>query len=536
MIALAAATAIWTAGFLLATSGETLEQKALFVNIAYLGSMSVPVTWFIFSLKYTVGDQAVTRGHVLLLCIVPLAITAMIWTNPWHHLMWYDEYLAQSGPFLVTIKTYGPLFWVALTYNYLLVFAGSFILIRRLFTGALLFRGQAIALIVAVCLPLLWNMIYVFDLIPLPRKDLTPVMFAISGIAIVLGLMRLNMFRIVPFAYKYVIQQLNNGILIFDNHDCLVDANQAILKIIGADKKIVGRSLDELLPLSPLFEKLKFNEFGMDDFQLRVSNKVFFLELETIVMKNNRGRHLGWLAILHDVTDRRKMQEQMMIHDRFTAIGQLTSGVAHELNNPLTSVIGFSELLRNRDLPDDTKRDLEIIGREARRTTEIVKNLLTFARRHPQLKEPISLNEHIRSVMELRAYEHNVNNIRVITRLAPDLPQITGNGFQLQQVILNIIINAEFFMTAANKQGTLSISTESIPDYVRITISDDGPGIPPDNLPSLFTPFFTTKDVGEGTGLGLSICYGIITEHGGRIRAENLPGNGASFIIDLPVN
>ncbi|MDO8578770.1 MAG: ATP-binding protein, partial [Dehalococcoidales bacterium] len=230
-----------------------------------------------------------------------------------------------------------------------------------------------------------------------------------------------------------------------------------------------------------------------------------------------------------------QMQEQLFMQDRLASIGQLVSGVAHELNNPLTSVIGFSQLLLQQELPKDISEDLKIINHEAQRTSKIVKNLLTFARQQPREKRPVAINEPIQTVLQLRAHEHAVNNIKVNTQFAPDLPRIMGNSSQLQQVFFNIITNAEFAMIEAHHSGALTIKTEQLSGFVRASFSDDGPGISSEHMARLFTPFFTTKEIGKGTGLGLSICQGIVTEHGGRIRAESSPGHGATFIIELPV-
>jgi C4-dicarboxylate-specific signal transduction histidine kinase len=165
----------------------------------------------------------------------------------------------------------------------------------------------------------------------------------------------------------------------------------------------------------------------------------------------------------------------------------------------------------------------------------VARHLLTFARKHPDEKKQININNVILLVLELRAYEQRVNNIEVITNLDENLPDVLANDFQLQQVFINIIINAEHFMIETNGRGRLEITTEKRGDSVITTIVDDGPGIAPEHLNRIFDPFFTTKDVGKGTGLGLSICYGIITEHGGTIRAEGEYGKGAAFIIELPV-
>ncbi|MBI2851603.1 MAG: hypothetical protein HYX84_00655 [Chloroflexi bacterium] len=232
----------------------------------------------------------------------------------------------------------------------------------------------------------------------------------------------------------------------------------------------------------------------------------------------------------------RERQTQLYHTGRLASIGELAAGVAHELNNPLTSIIGFSELLaESKDLPQNVRGDVELINKEAKRTAGIVKNLLTFARRQPAARQPTDVNAAIQNVLSLRAYEQKVHNIEVSARLAPDLPLIMDDGFQLQQVFMNIIINAEYFMIEAHDKGTLTVTTEHAGDKVRISFADDGPGISPEHMSKLFSPFFTTKEVGKGTGLGLSICHGVVTEHHGRIWAESEPGKGATFFIELPV-
>jgi signal transduction histidine kinase len=230
-----------------------------------------------------------------------------------------------------------------------------------------------------------------------------------------------------------------------------------------------------------------------------------------------------------------QIQEQLIITDRLASVGELASGIAHELNNPLTGVISFSELLLDQDVSDDVKKDLEVINREAKRTAGVVKGLLSFTRKHPEEKQSVDVNEVIQGVLKMRSYEQKVNNIEVNTQFTPDLPEIIANSFELQQVFVNIIINAEHFMTEAHGRGTLTITTERVGETIRVSLVDDGPGIAKENLGHLFDPFYTTKEVGKGTGLGLSISHGIITSHGGRIYAESELGKGATFVVELPI-
>lgn len=260
------------------------------------------------------------------------------------------------------------------------------------------------------------------------------------------------------------------------------------------------------------------------------------LEVTTSPVFNEKGEVVASVHVARDTTERRQVEEQLIITDRLASVGELASGIAHELNNPLTSVLGFSQLLLGQDMPDDVKEDVKVIYSEAQRAAEVVKNLLIFARKHAPVKQLININSVIEKVVAVRAYEQRVNNIQVITHLASDLPEIMADYFQLQQVFLNIIINAEHFMIEAHKRGTLTITTENTGSIIKASFTDDGPGIARENLGRLFDPFFTTKEVGKGTGLGLSICHGMITEHGGRIQAESEPGKGATFVVELPIS
>ncbi|MFC2004406.1 PAS domain S-box protein [Chloroflexota bacterium] len=231
----------------------------------------------------------------------------------------------------------------------------------------------------------------------------------------------------------------------------------------------------------------------------------------------------------------RHLQEELNITSRLASIGQMASGVAHEINNPLTSVIGFSQLLMRRDVPDDVKRDLEIVNSEAQRVARIVEGLLTFARQGESSREPVDINNIINKVLELRSYEMKVNNIQVTSQFTADLPKTLADSNQIQQVILNLVLNAEKEMIGAHGKGRLLIKTERANNSIRIHVTDDGPGISTEYLDKIFDPFFTTREVGNGTGLGLSICHAIVTRHKGRIYAKSEPGKGATLIVELPV-
>ena len=325
----------------------------------------------------------------------------------------------------------------------------------------------------------------------------------------------------------------------------IIYSNSKFDEMFGYDRDgLIGHRMDVLnapgkpSPEEVVEEILKHlkerNEWHGEIHSIRKDGSCFWCQSSVTIFEHPAHGKVS-VSTHEDITERKQIEEQLIITDRLASIGQLASGIAHEINNPLTGIIGLSELMLDADVPTEVKSDLETINREARRTAKIVQGLLTFARKHPQEKQPVDINDTIAQVLQLRAYEQRVNNINVVTQFAPKLPEIRANAFQLQQVFINIIINSEYFMTAAHGRGTLTISTEQAADIVRISFIDDGPGIIKENLEHLFDPFFTTKEVGNVTGLGLSICHGIITGRGGRIYAESELGRGATFIVELPI-
>jgi len=225
---------------------------------------------------------------------------------------------------------------------------------------------------------------------------------------------------------------------------------------------------------------------------------------------------------------------QLTQSEKLSAVGEFVAGVAHELNNPLTSVIGFSQLLQRSGVPDNQRGYLARIVGESQRCHKIVQSLLSFARQHPAERKVVCPNELVEAAMDILRYQLRTSNIEVITHLDPASPRILADPHQIQQVFVNIINNARQAIESVRPQGWLRITTAAFDDHVRILFQDNGPGISEENLARIFNPFFTTKEVGKGTGLGLSLCYGIINEHGGTIIVRSKPGEGATFLIDLP--
>lgn len=249
-------------------------------------------------------------------------------------------------------------------------------------------------------------------------------------------------------------------------------------------------------------------------------------------------------ALVRDIGERRRAEEQarglyqqLLQTEKMAALGQTISGVAHELNNPLATILSWAERLSERPALDDSvRRGLSVILGEAERSARIVRNLLTFARKRQSTRTLVDVNAVVHETLALWAYELRITNITVMEALTPDLPQVLADAHQVKQVLLNLLINAEQAMLGAHGRGTVVIRTWSDAGrgVVVLEVRDDGPGVPADVQARIFDPFFTTKEVGKGTGLGLTVAFALVQEHGGRITLRSEPGQGASFFVELP--
>ena len=251
-------------------------------------------------------------------------------------------------------------------------------------------------------------------------------------------------------------------------------------------------------------------------------------------MRDEQGMVTSIVVVLTDITDSAFLRDKLVHAEKMAAVGQLVSGVAHEVNNPLTAILGFTDLLmENPDLPEGARKDLRVILQEAQRTKQIVQNLLSFARQMPPQRNSLQLNLILRRTIQLRAYDFNSHGVEVIEHFDEGLPEVVGDAHQLQQVFLNILNNAYDAVREVGRSARIEIMTTKAGEGVEVSFADNGEGISyPDKI---FDPFFTTKEVGKGTGLGLSICYGIVKEHGGEILCHNnVGGKGATFIVRLP--
>ncbi len=319
------------------------------------------------------------------------------------------------------------------------------------------------------------------------------------------------------------------------------EANDAVREVFGIDPhQVVGRSLVELAAESdrPTLERILASAFagtpGRAEVQVihpdRPDAPRRFVSLAASRLPE--ADPPSALLIARDMTHEREMHARLMESDRLAAVGELVAGVAHEVNNPLSSISAFAQLLlRDETLDAQQRESIEVIRAETTRASQVVKDLLAFARRSEPQRTPLDLNTVVTRSLRMRQYQFDETGVLVESELADDLPAVMGDPRQLQQVCLNLLTNA---IQAMKQGGTLRVRTARVGDAVHLEVADNGPGIPAEARPHIFEPFFTTKKEGEGTGLGLSVSYGIVAAHGGTIELVDSGPQGTTFRVALP--
>ena len=344
--------------------------------------------------------------------------------------------------------------------------------------------------------------------------------------------------------YTHLVESASDAIFTVDEEGNFTSVNKALEATMGRSRRqLIGRHFTTVLEGSPDRDKLwvVFAEALRGNRQraeFRFVSARGELRTGSIMSApiSEGDRVTGGLAVVRDVTDEKALVQQLLQQEKLAAIGQLVSGVAHELNNPLAGVMAFSQLLLASPLPDEQRQAAETIQHEGRRAAKIVSNLLTFARQHPPERSLTNLNQVLRDTVSLRRYAMQVGQVELDAQLDEQLPATWADPFQLQQVFLNLLTNAEQAVGSNTGAKRVVLRSARAGPLLLVSVGDNGPGISAEQRDRIFNPFYTTKPVGQGTGLGLSISDGIVREHGGRIRVESELGAGATFVVELPLS
>ena len=340
---------------------------------------------------------------------------------------------------------------------------------------------------------------------------------------------------------RYLLESFPDLILVIDLNGRYSFVSSRIHDLRGyKPEDLLGKKVEEEEDYSPelfaLYRDLTTGRkmFGSCDYSARHRDGSWrTMRASASPLFDAENKLSGAIVSVRDITVEKKLEQQIIQSERLAAMGQMIGGFAHELNNPLTSILGMSELLQEGEAPEGVRRQMVVLQQQARRAAEIVQNLMYFSRPPAPGKSPIDLGELVQRTLHLHAYSLRKSNITVDFLKEPGVPTVSGDSHQLMQVFLNLILNSEQAMREVRDRGTLRIRIEKHEKSVSVIFQDDGPGISPDILPNIFDPFYTTKRPGRGTGLGLSISKAILREHNGNVEAASGPGGGAVFTVTL---
>src|SRR6266516_1696879 len=365
----------------------------------------------------------------------------------------------------------------------------------------------------------------------LGKAELTLVSAVLAQAAIALENARLvELLSSAKREWEKTVDAISQAICIVDAHGTVRRANRVFADLIQtAVTAIPGRPWIGLLPPAwsdPVARAIA--EPSASTAEIRAGERVLLL---TAIPMAESG---SAVLVFEDQTERRRLQEQLIQSEKMSAIGQLIAGVAHDLNNPLASVVGFSDFLAETGVPASLEEPLQVIRQEAERAATIVKNLLSFARSQEGERARQPIQQLLESTLVLLRNQLMAHKVEATLDVEPGLPEVEVDANQIKQVFVNLINNACQAIASDAPSGRIWITAKRAQDVIAVSVTDSGPGIPEDVAARVFEPFFTTKPEGEGTGLGLSICQGILKEHGGRLTLEAKPGAGATFIVELP--
>ncbi|MBI5604410.1 MAG: PAS domain S-box protein [Deltaproteobacteria bacterium] len=344
--------------------------------------------------------------------------------------------------------------------------------------------------------------------------------------------------------YRRVFENSKDMLFICDEEGTILDMNFSGVEMLGFQDRgdLVGQNLFKEFFLDQAVAAAVRNgleEKGfLKDVELRLKTKKgneYIVLFSGTVTRGGEGLPAGFEGIVKDITSRKQMEIQLLQADKLASLGQLSAGIAHEINNPLGLVLGYTRLiLKEIDPATPITNDLKVIEKHALNCKKIVENLLRFSRATSTTKSPVNLNQLIQEMIAVVENKFNLEKVQVESHLAPDLPPTMADPDKMGQVFMNILMNAR---QAMERAGIITVSSNWDPEtrHIRLSFEDTGSGIPPEILHKIFDPFFTTKPVGMGTGLGLAVSYGIVKDHEGEIRVESTPGEGSRFTVDLPI-
>ncbi len=556
----------WATGNVFELLMVDLSAKLVFARLDYLGIGLVPAAWLVFTLEYTGRQQWVTRRTIGWLAVEPVLLQVALWTNPLHHLFWAETGIKLSDSLAYLDISYGVLFWVHASYSYLLLLAGTMLLIRAFVNAPELYRGQITTILVGAFAPWIANLLYLSNLNPLPDIDLTPLAFSITGAAIGWSMYRFQLLDIVPVARDRVIESMNDAVIVLDARSRIVDVNPAGLSLLGGvpASQVIGQPAGDVLSAHYPDTVNDFRDVESAQAEISLNGdpvRHFELRISPLHLRNEQLT--GRLIVMHEITRRKQIAAQIEAQNRALIQAnedlnrarvqaeeasrlksEFLATISHELRTPLNSVIGYGDLLLTGlagELNDKQRDYVQRSLSNGERLLNLINELLDLSKieagRLELVQQPFALATLLDDTHTRMQTLADQKGLAFNTRLDPALPeQITGDAKRIEQIIVNLVSNAIKY----TEQGWIELRLDRLnDDQWAIVVIDTGIGIPPHAIEYIFDEFRqvdgTTHRQFQGTGLGLSIVRKLTQVMGGTVQIQSEVNRGSTFTVTLPL-
>lgn len=578
-VVLVAAVAIWTFGYAAELASTNLATIVFWAKFEYIGIVTVPVAWMLTALDYTGRKHWCRWRRVALLAVIPMLTLALVVTNEYHGLIWNTTNIDTNGPFAVFQPTYGLWFWVHTAYSYSMLIVGTLALVQAHYRVSMLYRRQAVALLICAITPWVGNIIFLLRIGPIPTLDLTPFAFIISGTAIAFGVLRLHLLDIGPVAHEFVVNSLSDGVLVIDQYYRVVDANTVAQHAIGRSlTDMYGKTFTQLNigPASVITRYLNVLH-AHDEIIIEQEDGPLYFDIHISPIYNSAGTMLGRVCVWRNITDRKRAEAELLqqkrlleqlalelLHAKETAEAAtrvqrtFLAHMSHELRTPLSSILGFSELLqRQLEVLDQPQLidDIARIRASGTHLLDLINTVLDFSKIEAGKMELYVQLFNIYDVVStvVTAFQPLVQERGNVLTLAcsPDIGIMSADVTKLRQILLNLLSNANKF----TDNGTISVEvyeeqttddvmhdhpTQTVDRCIVFCVTDTGIGMTQEQMQHLFEEFTQVADMSKrfygGTGLGLALSRRLCRMMGGNITVTSTFGQGSTFTMRLPGN
>ena len=556
MLVFVSLVAVWSFAYAMELFNTRMENMLFWARVEYLGSTTAPVTWLLFALEYSGHTPWNKDRRAWFLWIIPLAAILLQWTNDLHGWIYSQTATGMQGPYLVLAVTHGAAFWVLVVYSYLVLLAGSFLILRNLIRSPKLYREQMWMMMAAVLAPWLGNLIYILGI---TRVDLTPLALTISGVAISWAIYHFRLFRIVPVARDLLVETMDDGVLVIDRNGQVVDANRAAYQLLSLSDDLIGQHWEKALSAwcDQIPELIQAGS-GQGEINLGSGSTPRWYEMRVLPIsagarsgKKTEAESLatGRLIIFHNIQERKFVEDMFQdAHNQELQAGQLKSrllaNVSHELRTPLNAILGYTEMLVDEGYGPLTDEQREVLLQVIVSTQQVSlcvsdlldQNLIERGKLslHPSNFSPEELLEGVRSMLAQTARQKGLQLRLTLSREVPAM--LYGDVRRLQQVMINLVGNSIKYTHTGWVEARLYRPNA---ENWAIEIRDSGLGIPPEAKEFIFEPFYQVEGGPgrrqSGAGLGLSIVRHLVTMMGGHIEVESEPGTGTTFRVIFPM-